>query len=114
MTEKKTGTGNQQLFDRIIDITIFDGVEGLDSFIFIQSRFKNVQIWSTLFILQKGDVQHLQIKLEKTSYIIFERIAAANPQAPLSRGLRMVYIRPSFYVYSPHLTLLPLHRLHAV
>ena len=30
MTEKKTGTGNQQLFDRIIDITLFNGVEGLD------------------------------------------------------------------------------------
>jgi hypothetical protein len=30
MTEKKTGTENPQLFDRIIDITLFDGIEGLD------------------------------------------------------------------------------------
>ena len=30
ITEKKTLTENQQLFDRIIDITLFDGVEGLN------------------------------------------------------------------------------------
>ena len=30
ITEKKTGTENQQLFDGIIDVTLFDGVEGLD------------------------------------------------------------------------------------
>ena len=48
--------------------------------------------------------------LEKISYhedVIVERIAAANPHAPLSRGLTMVYM-----YYSPHLTLLPL--VHAV
>ena len=28
--EKKTRTENQQLFDKIIDVTLFDGVEGLD------------------------------------------------------------------------------------
>ena len=28
--EKKTWTENQQLFDRIIDVTLFDGLEGLD------------------------------------------------------------------------------------
>ena len=36
--------------------------------------------------------------------VIVERIAAANPHAPLSRDLTMVYM-----YYSPHLTLLPLH-----
>ena len=30
ITEKKTQTENQQLFDGIIDITLFDGVEGLN------------------------------------------------------------------------------------
>ena len=30
ITKKKTRTENQQLFDGIIDITLFDGVEGLD------------------------------------------------------------------------------------
>ena len=30
ITEKKPGSENQQLFDEIIDVTIFDGVEGLD------------------------------------------------------------------------------------
>ena len=29
-TEKKTQTENPQLFDGIIDVTLFDGVEGLD------------------------------------------------------------------------------------
>ena len=29
-TEKKKWTENQQLFDGIIDVTLFDGVEGLD------------------------------------------------------------------------------------
>ena len=28
---EKTWTENQQLFDRIIDVTLFDGVENLDS-----------------------------------------------------------------------------------
>ena len=31
MTEKKTGMENPQLFDRIFDITLLDGVEGLDN-----------------------------------------------------------------------------------
>jgi len=30
LLRKKTWTENQQLFDRIIDVTLFDGVEGLD------------------------------------------------------------------------------------
>ena len=30
ITEKKTLTENQQLFDGIIDVTLFDGVEGLN------------------------------------------------------------------------------------
>ena len=30
ITEKKQQTENQQLFDRIIDVTLFDIVEGLD------------------------------------------------------------------------------------
>ena len=29
VTEKKTQTKNQQFFDGIIDVTVFDGVEGL-------------------------------------------------------------------------------------
>ena len=29
ITEKKWKTENQQLFDKIIDVTLFDGVEGL-------------------------------------------------------------------------------------
>jgi hypothetical protein len=46
-------------------------------------------------------------KIGKKSYhedVIMERIAAANPHAPLSSGLTMVYM-----YYSPHLALLPLH-----
>ena len=30
VTEKKQQTENQQLFDGIIDVTLFDGVKGLD------------------------------------------------------------------------------------
>ena len=30
LLRKKTKTENQQLFDGIIDVTLFDGVEGLD------------------------------------------------------------------------------------
>ena len=36
--------------------------------------------------------------------VIMERIAAANPHAPLNKGLTMVYM-----YYSPHLALLPLN-----
>ena len=43
ITEKKTGTENQQLFDGIIDVTLFDGVEGLNYTVFgfsaVQSLF---------------------------------------------------------------------------
>ena len=43
ITEKKTGTENQQLFDGIIDVTLFDGVEGLNytviGFSAVQSLF---------------------------------------------------------------------------
>ena len=31
ITEKKTRTENQQLFDRIIDVTLFDGVQGVST-----------------------------------------------------------------------------------
>ena len=34
----KTRTENQQLFDRIIDVTLFDGVEGLDFFLPVDLR----------------------------------------------------------------------------
>ena len=47
ITEKKTGTENQQLFDGIIDVTLFDGVEGLNYTVFgylaVQSLF--VLLW---------------------------------------------------------------------
>ena len=33
VTEKKTPTENQQLFDGIIDVILFDGVEELDFYV---------------------------------------------------------------------------------
>ena len=38
ITEKKTQTENRQLFDGIIDVTIFEGVEGLN-FYLLKSLF---------------------------------------------------------------------------
>ena len=38
--EKKTRTENQQLFEGIIDVTLFDGVVGLDYY-----HFSSIENW---------------------------------------------------------------------
>ena len=53
--EKKTQTENQQLFEGIIDMTLFDIVEGLDSCLPFSSLCNTILAWlmnCTFFVLQ--------------------------------------------------------------
>ena len=47
--EKETRTENQQLFDGIMDITIFDGVEGLDYLLSIIAQPMVLKDFSVFF-----------------------------------------------------------------